>query len=435
MNKWIHTGFVFVLWWVGAVVAAEVPRAQPEEVGFSAERLHYIDKFYAEKVNKGEMAGAVTLIARRGKVVHFNAVGYADVERKQTMQTDAIFRLYSMTKPIAATALMMLYEEGRFQMQDPLSKYIPEFANLKVLRAQDAAITDTVPLERPPTVQDALRHTAGFSHGLSASALDAAYIKENVFGLDVTLAQMMTKLAKLPLMQQPGTALTYSVGPDIDARLVEVLSGMSFDEFLDKRLFKPLGMKDAGFWVGKDKAKRLATVHWTKDGKLTPLDEAHGHPDTGQNDGVSLLLFQPQSVNSYTANHRHKGGSFGLLGTAEDYWRFGQAMLNGGELDGARILSPQTVRYMVRDHLSSIEKGKQPGGGWGLGFSLINDPVAAGAIGNEGTFQHGGAATTYCWIDPKEQLVVVIMTQHLGVPTVAALAGQMRTLVYGALLQ
>ena len=378
------------------------------------------------------MAGIVTLIARHGKIVHFSAVGYADVEKRQRMETDTIFRFYSMTKPITSTALMMLYEEGRFQMSDPLSKYIPEFAALRVLRTPDSAPGDTVPPDRAPTVQDAMRHTAGFTHGLTTDAYDAQYTNANVFGLDVSLAEMMGKLARIPLRYQPGTKYAYSVGPDIQARLVEVLSGMPFDEFLEKRLFGPLGMRDAAFWLQPDKAKRLAAVHWERNGRLVPLDEAHGHPAGG-------VIVEPWSVNSYTVNHRRKGGSFGLVGTAEDYWRFAQMMLNGGQLDGVRILSPQVVRYMARDHLGAIAMqapdGRPTGTGFGLGFAVMKDPAAAGYMSSEGTFFWSGAAATHFWIDPVEDMVVVVMTQHLGAPNVTKLAAQMHTLVYSALLE
>ena len=412
--------------------AADLPRAQPQEVGFSPERLAHIDEFYAGKVKNGELAGIVTLIARHGKIVHFSAVGYADVEKKQKMQTDTIFRIYSMTKPIASTALMMLYEEGRFQMNDPLKNYIPEFANLRVLRAPDGPLDDTVAPAFAPTVQDIMRHTAGFTHGLGIDAYDNQYTKANVFGLDVSLAEMMTKLSQMPLRYQPGTKFSYSVGPDVQARLVELLSGMPFDEYLDKRLFKPLGMKDAGFWLPADKSKRLATVHWAKDGKLVPLDEAHGHP-------VGGVIMQPWSVNSYTVNHKHKGGSFGLVATAEDYWRFAQMMLNGGEFGGTRFLSPRTVRFMARDHLGAIPLegpgGRPSGMGFGLGFGIMKDPAMAGYMSSEGSYFWAGAAATHFWIDPKEDLVVVAMTQHLGAPAADALLPQLRTLVYSALTE
>lgn len=328
--------------------AGEFPRARPEELGFSANRLHYIDRFYASKVKAGQIAGIVTLIARHGKVVHFSAVGYADVEKRRLLQTDSIFRLYSMTKPITAVALMTLYEESRLQLTDPITKYLPEFSNLRALRDPTGSLDDTVPVAHAPTVEDLMRHTSGFTHGLNnKDAYDIQYINANVFGLDVPLSKMMSKLSAIPLRNPPGTKWVYSIGPDIEARLIEILSGTSFESYLDQNLFKPLGIKDTSFWVPPEKAARLATVHWMKDGRLTPLDESHGHPD--------CLLCEPWLVNSYTSNHPHKGGSFGLVGTAEDYWRFAQMLLNHGQLNGVRILSPAVVDFMTRDHTSGID--------------------------------------------------------------------------------
>jgi CubicO group peptidase (beta-lactamase class C family) len=436
-SPWVALALAIL--WIGLPAVAradDLPRAHPEELGFSSQRLDYIDQFYSEKVKRGELAGIVTLIARHGKIVHFNAVGFADIDHKKKLQTDSLFRLYSMTKPIASTALMMLYEEGRFQLNDPLSKYIPAFAHLRVLSTPNAALDDTVPLERPPTIQDVLRHTAGFSHGGQQNAVDVAYNKADLFGLDVSLAQMIDKLSRIPLRCQPGTKFIYSIGPDVQARLVEILSGMSFDEFLQKRLFGPLGMKNTDFWLAADKAPRLAKVYWVKDGMLRPLDAAHGHPDGG-------FLVQPGSVNSYTVNHIRKGGSYGLVSSAQDYWRFAQMLLNGGVLDGTRILSPQVVRYMTRDHLGAIEMplldgrpsdGRPAGVGFGLGFAIMKDPAAAGFMSSEGTYYWAGAAATHFWVDPKEDLVVVAMSQHMGEPG-GELWPQIRTLVYSALVQ
>jgi len=417
-----------------AATAGELPTGSPSELGFSVARLEYLDHFYADEVKRGELAGIVILIARHGKIVHFSSIGSADVEKHKPMQRDTIFRLYSMTKPITSTALMMLYEEGRFQMGDPLSKYLPEFAHLRVLRNPEGDVKDTVPVQHEPTMQDVLRHTAGFTHALETTPLDAEYTKANLFGVDVSLAQMMERLAKLPLQYEPGTKWVYSVGADVSARLVEVLSGMPFDRFLEERLLEPLGMKDAGFWVPPDRAQRLATVYYMKDGKLTPIDDVHGSPG-------DIWLSEPWTVNSYTVNHKRKGGSYGLVSTAEDYFRFGQMMLNGGELNGVRILSPQTVQFMARDHLGPIglprEDGKPSGMGFGLGFAVMEDPAAAGYMSSIGSYFWAGYASTYFWIDPKEDMVVVAMTQHIddNVPAAGALRGQLPTLVYSALLE
>jgi CubicO group peptidase (beta-lactamase class C family) len=284
-----------------------------------------------------------------------------------------------------------------------------------------------VPLQHEPTIQDVLRHTAGFVHALETTALDAEYSKANLFGVDVSLAEMMGRLAKLPLQYQPGTKWVYSVGPDVQARLVEVLSGMPFDRFLEERLFKPLGMKDTGFWVPPEKAQRLATVYWMRDGKLMPIDKAHGSPG-------DTWLSEPWTVNSYTVSHKRKGGSYGLVSTAEDYLRFAQMLLNGGELEGVRILSPQTVAYMARDHLGSI--GKLPGMGFGLGFAVIEDAAAAGYMSSVGTYCWAGYASTYFWVDPKEDMVAIAMTQHVdvSVPAAGAIRNEFPTLVYSALL-
>ena len=427
-------GLLLVAVTASAAGAGELPTGSPSELGFSAARLEYLDHFYADEVKRGELAGIVILIARHGKIVHFSTIGSADVEQHKPMQRDTIFRLYSMTKPITSTALMMLYEEGRFQMTDPLSKYLPEFAHLRVMRNPEGDVKDTVPVQHEPTMQDVLRHTAGFTHALETTPLDAEYTKANLFGVDVPLAEMMQRLAKLPLQYEPGTKWVYSVGPDVQARIVEVLSGMPFDRFLKERLLEPLGMKDAGFWVPSDRAQRLATVYWMKDGKLTPIDDAHGSPG-------DIWLSEPWTVNSYTVNHKRKGGSYGLVATAEDYFRFGQMMLNGGSLNGVRILSPQTVQFMTRDHLGPIglprEDGKPSGTGFGLGFAVMEDPAAAGYLSSIGTCFWAGYASTYFWIDPKEDMVVIAMTQHIddNVPAAGALRGQFPTLVYSALLE
>jgi len=340
-----------------------------------------------------------------------------------------------MTKPIAATALMMLYQEGKFELDDPISKYIPEFAGPRVLRTPDSPITETVAAVREPTIHDLFRHTAGLTHGgdPKSNAVDAAYIQADLFGLNTSLADMIKSLAKIPLRYQPGTKFEYSIGQDVQARLVEILSGMPFDQFLQRRLFEPLGMKDTGYWV-KDPS-RLSAVHWSKEGHLVPCDDAHGCPKP------TSFLLEAANINSYTKDNIHKGGSYGLVGTAEDYWRFGQMMLSGGQLEGRRILSGSTVHYIARDHLGPVSitdaLGNPSGIGWGLGFAVLKDPAAAGLIGSEGSFYWSGAANTTFWVDPKDDIVVVAMTQHMEAPTVdlADLRSQLSAMVYGALIQ
>ncbi|MBT8147836.1 MAG: beta-lactamase family protein [Gammaproteobacteria bacterium] len=413
-----------------AFVSADdhLPVVTPEEVGFSSEQLNKIESYFSGRVERGEIAGIVTLVARHGKIAHFSAVGYQDAEQRIPMAKDSIFRIYSMTKPIATTALMQLYQDGLFQMNDPLSKFIPEFANLRVLLDPNGPLDETVAMEREPTVQDILRHTAGFSHCLGNSDYDRECVDLGLFRPETSLAEMMTALSQIPLMNQPGSQYRYSVGPDVALRLVEVISGMSADEYLDQRVFQPLGMDETGYWVDADNARRLSPVHWIRDGELVPIDVQHGRPRGG-------VLSEPWSVNSYTFDQEYKGGSLGLLSTAEDYWRFAQAMLNGGELEGQRIIGSGTVDFMARNHLSPRQRRTfSPALGFGLGFATVEDPAGAGYPSNVGNFYWAGAAATNFWIDPTEEIVVVAMTQHMGVRGTGALRGELSALVYGALV-
>lgn len=412
-----------------AIAADSMPVVRAEEVGFSSTQLNKIESYFAGRVEKGEIAGIVTLVARHGKIVHFSAVGYQDAEQKIAMKKDTLFRVYSMTKPIVSTALMMLYQDGLFQLNDPLSKFIPEFANLRVLRSPNGPLNETVAMEREPTVQDILRHTAGFSHGLGNSEYDKRFVELGIFSPKTSLAEMMTALSNIPLMNQPGAQFRYSVGPDVALRLVEIISGMSADDYLEQKMFEPLRMVDTGYVVNSDKAHRLSPIHWLKDGKFVPIDEAHGRPPGG-------VLSQPWSVNSYTFDHEYKGGSLGLVSTTEDYFRFAQAMLNGGELDGERLLGPKTVEFMSSNHLTEQQSSTfSPALGFGLGFATVKDPARAGYPTSQGTYYWSGAAATNFWIDPVEEIVVVSMTQHMGVRGTAALRGELSALVYGALIE
>jgi CubicO group peptidase (beta-lactamase class C family) len=410
-----------------ATAADSLPVVQPEDVGFSSEQLNKIETYFASRVEKGEIAGIVTLVARHGKIAHFSAVGYQDAEQEIPMGKDTIFRVYSMTKPIVSAALMMLYQDGLFQMNDPLSKFIPEFADLRVLRDPNGPLDETVAMEREPTIQDILRHTAGFSHCLGNSEYDKACVELGLFSTQTSLTEMMTALSKIPLMNQPGSQYRYSIGPDVALRLVEVISGMSADDYLEQRMFDRLGMDDTGYMVNSDNAHRLSPIHWRKNGELVPIDEAHGRPRGG-------VLAEPWSVNSYTFDHEYKGGSLGLVSTTEDYFRFAQAILNGGELNGERLLGAKTVEFMSRNHLSEEQNSTfSPALGFGLGFATIEDATGVGYPATEGTFYWSGAASTYFWIDPVEDIVVVSMTQHMGVRETGAVRGELSALVYGAL--
>jgi CubicO group peptidase (beta-lactamase class C family) len=427
-------GSIFILIALTQVSADNLPRAEPEELGFSAERLNYIDEFYADKVKNGTIAGIVILVARHGTIAHFSAVGYADTESHKPMEKDNIFRFYSMTKPIAATALMMLYQEGKFQLDDPVSKYIPEFTGIRVLKSPDAPVTDIVSANREPTIHDLFRHTAGFLHGgakPSINPIDEAYTSADLFNPTVSLQEMMRRLAKIPLVYQPGSKWNYSLVQDVQARLVEVLSGVPFDQFLAERLFVPLGMKDTSHWVRPESVARLVPVHWVKNGNVVPCDDGEGCSD-----------LDVSEINHYTKNTVHKGGSSGLTGTAEDYWRFAQMMLDGGEFNGHRYLSPTTVRYMARNHLGTVailrgESGESCGTGWGLGFAVVTDAASAGSEIPDGSFYWGGAANTLFWIDPKNDIVVVAMTQSMDskLEDWATLREQIGVMVYAALTE
>jgi CubicO group peptidase (beta-lactamase class C family) len=412
-----------------ASAADALPLSSPQALGLSRERLAYIDSFYSAQVKSGAMAGMVLLIARHGKIAHFEAIGYADRESGRKMQPNTIFRLYSMTKPLVATALLMLYEQGRFRLSEPVSNYIPEFAHLRVLRKPDGPVNDTVSLDRPITMEDILRHTSGYT-GADKDSYGALYTAADYDGLELSPADLMTKLATIPLRYQPGKEWHYSIAPDIQVRLVEILTGRPFDTFFHEAVLEPLGMKDTDYWTPPAKADRLATVYWMNNGALTPLDAVHGYPpgDAG---------YAPSSVNSYKEHHRRTGGSAGLVGTAVDYWRFGQMLLNGGELDGVRLLSKDVVTLMTSDHLHGINVDDylSPWGGFGLGLGIVKDPNAEHLLTSAGTYFWDGGAATVWWADPKSDMVVVAMTQFMGSgpEAVGNLREQLHTLVSGAI--
>ncbi|MED5412291.1 MAG: serine hydrolase domain-containing protein [Pseudomonadota bacterium] len=430
MKKLLTNLFTFIsLFWLTITSAqSELTFVDPEEVGFSSEQLGKIESYFQGRVDRGEIAGIVTLVARDGKIAHLSAVGYQNVEQRVPMETDSLFRIYSMTKPIASTALMMLYQDGLFQLNDPLSKFIPEFADLRVLIDPSGPLDETVAMEREPTIQDVLRHTAGFSHGLGRSEYDDLFVGTGIFRPETSLEEMMTALSKVPLMNQPGSSYRYSIGPDIALRLVEIISGMAADDYLEQRVFDPLGMDDTGYVVTSDNAGRLSPIHWMKDGELVAINSENGSPFGG-------VLVEDWSVNNYTMNHEYKGGSIGLVSTAEDYWRFAQAMLNGGELGSERIIGRKTVEYMAQNHLTPQQHQTfSPALGFGLGFATIEIPSGVSYTTSEGNFYWAGAAATNFWIDPTENIVVVSMTQHMGVRGTGALRGELHSLVYGALI-
>lgn len=395
---------------------------QPELVGMDSQRLNRVTDAMQKYVDDGRLAGVVTMVARDNKIAHFEAVGYRDIEANDPMSPDDIFRIYSMTKPITGVAMMMLYEEGKFRLSDPVEKYIPEFTNLQVAAGVDSdGNLITEPQEHKMTIRELMSHTGGLSYGIfSQSKVDEMYTEVNILDPNQTMQEFIDKLSGIPLRQQPGSMWHYSVSVDVQGYLVEKLSGQKFGDFLQERIFEPLGMTDTAFYVPEEKADRLAQVYaYGPDGKLFPQEGLGG-------------------ANNYLVDQAFESGGGGLVGTAMDYMRFAQMMLNGGELDGVRILSPLTVEIMHRNQLPKSVEGiglGSRGTTFGLDFAIIEDPVEAESY-SKGEYYWGGAAGTWFWIDPVENLVFVGMIQQFGGRTpVPDVRGMSRQMVYQAIME
>lgn len=394
-------------------------RTTPESVGMSSQRLTRLHDAMQGFVDDGRLAGITTMIARHGQIVDFQTYGYRDIEANDPMAEDAIFRIYSMSKPITGVALMMLYEEGKFRLSDPVRRHIPEFAELKVAASwgpNGPVLEDT---DHAMTIRELMTHTAGLAYGIGdPHPADRLYASEGVLNPRQTLKDMVDKLAELPLRQQPGTRWSYSVAVDVQGYLVEVLSGQPFNEFLQERIFDPLGMDDTGFHIPSENHIRFAQVYgYDEDRSLV----APPTPDASE--GPRPFL-DPATFFS---------GGGGLVSTTMDYMRFCQMLLNGGELDGVRLLSPTTVEMMSTNHLPREIGEYAPGLGFGLDFSVVLDPVEAGSV-SAGEYSWGGAAGTWFWIDPVQDLVFVGMIQQFGGgrPDVRSLS---RRLTYGAITE
>ena len=401
MQSLIHrTAFFLLAGAVALVQAAPLPGASPEEVGMSPARLGRLDTAMQKAVDSGELPGAVVLIARDGQLVYAKSFGWQDREKKIPMRNDSIFRLYSMTKPVVSVAAMTLVEEGRLGLQEPVSKYIPEFKNMKVgVESKDAdgkAVLTLVDAKRQITVQDLLRHTSGLTYGVlgAPNAVKKMYNDAEIFSQKWILADFCRALAKLPLQFQPGTTWEYSHSTDVLGRVVEVVSGQTLDVFLAERIFEPLKMVDTAFQVPPEKQNRMAQ----------PMPDVY----TGKMPELIIDFGKPQTFFA---------GGHGLVSTAGDYLRFAQMLANGGELEGARILGPRTVEYMTSNHVNAqIDKGPTflpgPGYGFGLGFATRIDRGQSEWPGSPGDFYWAGYAGTYFWVDPEEELVPVLMTQE-----------------------
>ena len=374
-----------------------IPMGAPEEVGLSSERLQRISPVMRSYVDRGKLAGVMTMIARRGKVVHFEKFGHKDIAADKPMEFDTIFRIYSMTKPITSVAIMMLYEEGRFQLNDPVSKFIPEFKDLKVFKNETEDGIELAYTKREMTIRDLLTHTSGLTYGWGDGPVDKMYQQAKLFDPKDTLKDAVGRLSRIPLLHQPGTTWEYSVSTDVLGYLVEVISGVSFDVFLEERIFKPLGMVDTGFSVPDEKVGRYAALY-------KPDDQT----------GLEIVYTPPLATGQRTFFF---SGGGGLVSTASDYIRFSQMLLNGGELEGVRILGRKTVELMTMNHLPpGLHPFNQQGAGFGLGVRVITDVAETETVGSVGAFGLGGAASTVFWVDPEEELIGLLMTQLLANP-------------------
>jgi CubicO group peptidase (beta-lactamase class C family) len=376
----------------------DLPTAGAESEGMSAQRLTRLSSGMKELVDQGRLAGVVTMVSRHGKVVEFDAAGKRDLAANAPMQKDSIFRIYSMTKPITGVAMMILFEEGKWQLNDPVAKYIPEFAKLKVYGTDANNNVVMKDQAHPVTMRELMSHSGGFTYGFfSNTAVDKLQLEADLLNPDNTLDEFIKRVAKLPLNSQPGTEWHYSISADIQGYIVQKLSGMSFEEFLEKRIFKPLGMVDTAFYVPKEKLDRFAEFYgYDKDGKMQVL---------GVHEGLN---------HDFSAKPALSSGGGGLVSTATDYMRFCQMLLNGGQLDGLRILSPLSVELMRTNVLAPNVPILAPGAGFGLDFAIYTDPVAAGGYYGKGSFFWGGAAGTWFWIDPIYDLIVVGMIQQVA---------------------
>jgi CubicO group peptidase (beta-lactamase class C family) len=412
---------------------------KPETVGLSSARLKTLDRVMSERyVDSGALPGILTQVYRKGALVHTGAAGFMDLERGKPMREDAIFRIYSMTKPITSVALMMLVEEGRIGLDDFVHTYIPTFKKLGVYASGMPTLLPnqppqfiTTPTERPMKVVDLVTHTAGLTYGfMMRTSVDAAYRKAKIndFSTEGGLAQMMADLARIPLEFSPGSQWNYSVSIDVMGYLVEIVSGMQFSEFLRTRLFEPLGMTDTAFWVPPEKLDRFASCYSPdQNGKLTLQDDA--------------------GKSTYATPPKLEAGGGGLVSTIHDYRRFCQMMLHGGTLDGVQILSPKTVALFSLNHLPDgkllsdmappgmFSEAGYNGVGFSIGCGVTMDVAKTRLPGSVGEYFWGGAASTAFWIDPTEDLTVVFMTQVIGADARLTLRRDLRTLVYSAMTE
>ncbi len=400
--------------------------AKPEDVGLSSQRLTRVNAWAQRWVDEGKLPGLTTMVMRHGKVVHFNTCGLADRRRELRMASDTIFRFYSMTKPLTSVAIMMLYEQGHFQLDDPIMRFLPCFKDMRVAVGGMRGKLDTVPAERDITFRDLLTHTSGLTYGfMEATPVDAQYRDRGVDfqTSDKSLGEVVELAAGIPLIAQPGAEWNYSISTDVLGHLVAVISGKPFEQFLRDDVTGPLGMPDTDFYVPSEKLGRFAANYTAgADGRLLPIDD----PET------SIFATRRQIAS----------GGGGLVSTAPDYMRFCRMMLNKGELDGIRLLGRKTVELMTTNHLRGdmadmgqprFSESSYNGIGFGLGFSVMLDPAKAQILGSPGEYAWGGAASTAFWIDPLEDMAVIMLTQLMPSSTYP-IRRELRVLTYQALV-
>lgn len=384
------------------VIAGSLDVVPAERVGMSSERLDKLTRQLQQAVDDGTAPGFQVVVARRGQVVLHESIGVADLDSGRPVTDETLYRIYSMTKPVVATAMLVLYEEGKYSLSDPLSKYIPEFTDVKVYAGAD---DDGKPIlaepGRPPQIRDLFQHTAGLTYGFfSNTPVDKLYLEAEFWKAD-NLQQAIAALAGMPLLFDPGTAYHYSYASDVQGRLIEVLSGMPVEDFIKSRVLEPLGMDETMTWAAGENAALLSRVHTLdSDGELTVYRD---QPDTAI------------PVDSAYEPPRAFSGGAQLISTADDYWRFAQMLLNGGSLEGERILSPKTAKMMTTSRLPEAVPGRSSGPGTGYGFNLdiVDDETVFNYPVSNGEFSHGGYATTHFWVDPEQELVVVVLNQYL----------------------
>ena len=423
------TLFIFL---ASSVGAKPFERSAPEEEGMSSVQLQRLSQLASKYVAEGRVPGMVNLVMRNGQIVYFEAVGNRGVDESAPMQLDDLFRIYSMTKPVTSVAAMQLYEQGKFQLSDPVTKFVPELQGLNVLN-EDGTFS---PVEREMTMHQLLMHTAGFSYGFHPyrDPVDKLYVAADLV-TSKDLEAFVLKLAELPLRSQPGELYHYSVAVDVTGLVVERLSGLPLDEYIDTNILKPLQMNDTFFEVPSTKRDRFVQNHFINPETGSLINADYAPAPYGYRKGVALSDYFNVSLIS---------GGAGLVSTAMDYARFAEMLRRGGTLDGARILGPKSITFMTKNHLSEPSMHAaweqmptpdigRPGFGFGLGFGVVTDAAAIGVLGSDGEYNWGGAAGTIFWVDPTEELVVVSLIQLMQSPW--PLRADVKVAVYQALTE